>query len=60
MDPEAARDATVIPERLYRLVGELIAFTVEVDQAWTGSGRPGSDSEQQNRQGEVPRQCSTE
>ena len=60
MDSEAARDATVIPERLYRLVGELIAFTVEVDHAWASSGCSTWEPEQQIIQGEVPRQCSTE
>lgn len=61
MESQPSREVTVIPERLYRLIGELIAFTVEVDSAWTGGGGPDSEPEVQIRlQGEVPRQCSTE
>jgi hypothetical protein len=60
MDLEAAHEGepagtspSVVPERLYRLIGEIVVFTGQVDKAWVGEWK--SDREMQNQQGEVPR-----
>jgi len=49
---------STFPVGLYQLIGEIVAFTGQVDQAWTGNGAPGGN--RQNTQGEVPRPCSME